>query len=158
MAREPRNVAASIRARLQDLAKEQQADFQRVLTRYALERLLFRLSVSPHKDLFVLKNASMVRFAIARALPESPPLYAGWPQQVWTAGTSTTHPASSSSLTAANPTAGRKRSTRQVTSSPTRGRAVASSGDCRALSDTMEAPPQGCRPILSDRVKSSARK
>ena len=59
MAREPRNVAASIRARLQDLAREQQADFQRVLPRYALERLLFRLSVSPHKDLFVLKGAML---------------------------------------------------------------------------------------------------
>ena len=59
MAREPRNVAASIRARLQDLAREQQADFQRVLTRYVLERLLFRLSVSPHKDLFVLKGAML---------------------------------------------------------------------------------------------------
>ena len=48
-------------------------------------------------------------------------MYAGWPQQVCTAGTSTTHPASSGSPTAANPTTGRKRSTRQVTSSPTRG-------------------------------------
>ncbi len=46
MVREPRNVAASVRARLQNLAREQQANFQRVLTRYALERLLFRLSVS----------------------------------------------------------------------------------------------------------------
>ena len=59
MAREPRNVAASVRARLQNLAREQQANFQRVLTRYALERLLFRLSVSPHKELFLLKGAML---------------------------------------------------------------------------------------------------
>ena len=59
MARKPRNIAASVRARLQDLAREQQADFQRVLTRYTLERLLFRLSVSPHKNLFVLKGAML---------------------------------------------------------------------------------------------------
>ena len=59
MAREPTNVAASVRARLQNLAREQQANFQRVLTRYALERLLFRLSVSPHKELFVLKGAML---------------------------------------------------------------------------------------------------
>ena len=59
MAREPRNVAASVRARLQNLAREQQANFQRVLTRYALERFLFRLSVSPHKELFVLKGAML---------------------------------------------------------------------------------------------------
>ena len=59
MASEPRNVAASVRARLQNLAREQQTNFQRVLTRYALERLLFRLSVSPHKELFVLKGAML---------------------------------------------------------------------------------------------------
>ena len=35
MAREPGNVAASVRARLQNLAREQQANFQRVLTRYS---------------------------------------------------------------------------------------------------------------------------
>ena len=59
MAREPRNVAASVRARLQNLAREQQVNFQRVLTRYALERFLFRLSVSPHRQLFVLKGAML---------------------------------------------------------------------------------------------------
>ncbi len=59
MAREPKNVAASVRAQLQNLAREQQANFQRVLTRYALERFLFRLSVSPHKELFVLKGAML---------------------------------------------------------------------------------------------------
>ena len=59
MAREPKNVAASVRARLQNLAREQQANFQRVLTRYALERFLFRLSVSPHKELFILKGAML---------------------------------------------------------------------------------------------------
>lgn len=49
MAREPKNVAASVRAWLQDLARQQQASSQRVLTRYALERFLFRLNVSPHE-------------------------------------------------------------------------------------------------------------
>lgn len=59
MARKPGNTAASVRARLQDLAREQQVDFQRILTRYVLERLLFRLSVSPCRDLFVLKGAML---------------------------------------------------------------------------------------------------
>ena len=59
MAREPRNVAASVRARLQNLARETRANFQRVLTRYALERLLYRLSVSPHWESFVLKGAML---------------------------------------------------------------------------------------------------
>lgn len=55
MARKPENVAASVRARLLNLARDQQSDFQRVLTRYALERFLFRLSVSPYKEKFALK-------------------------------------------------------------------------------------------------------
>ena len=59
MAREPRNVAASVRARLQDFAREQRDNFQRVLTRYALERFLFRLSVSPHREIFILKGAML---------------------------------------------------------------------------------------------------
>ena len=59
MARKTTNIAASVRARLQNIAKQKQANFQRMLTRYALERLLFRLSVSPHKDRFVLKGAML---------------------------------------------------------------------------------------------------
>ncbi|WP_372071428.1 nucleotidyl transferase AbiEii/AbiGii toxin family protein [Tistrella mobilis] len=59
MAREVTNIAASVRARLQNIAKQKKANFQRMLTRYALERLLFRLSVSPHKDRFVLKGAML---------------------------------------------------------------------------------------------------
>jgi hypothetical protein len=34
-------------------------DFQILLTRYALERLLYRLSVSPHRDRFILKGAML---------------------------------------------------------------------------------------------------
>ena len=34
-------------------------DFQYILVRYALERFLFRLSLSPHKNLFVLKGAML---------------------------------------------------------------------------------------------------
>ena len=59
MAREVRNIAASVRARLQNLARANRASFQRVLTRYALERLLFRLSESPHEESFVLKGAML---------------------------------------------------------------------------------------------------
>jgi len=59
MAREVTNIAASVRARLQNIAKEKQANFQRMLTRYDLERLLFRLSISPHKDHFILKGAML---------------------------------------------------------------------------------------------------
>ena len=42
----PINLAASVRQRLTNLAHGQREDFQLVLTRYALERLLYRLSRS----------------------------------------------------------------------------------------------------------------
>lgn len=57
MAREVRNTAASVRARLLDLARRTQRDFQLVITNYALERLLHRLSVSRYRTRFVLKGA-----------------------------------------------------------------------------------------------------
>ncbi len=55
----PRNVAASVRQRLRNLAHKQQEDFQGLLTRYALERLLYRLSQSQHRDQFILKGAML---------------------------------------------------------------------------------------------------
>ena len=54
-----KNRAASARDRLLALAREQGEDFQLVLTRYGLERLLYRLSQSPHHDRFVLKGAML---------------------------------------------------------------------------------------------------
>jgi predicted nucleotidyltransferase component of viral defense system len=59
MPREPRNIGASVRARLLDRARADRSDFQILLTRYALERLLYRLSVSPHRDRFILKGAML---------------------------------------------------------------------------------------------------
>ena len=59
MARERRNVGASVRARLLDKARTEAADFQILLTRYALERLLYRLSVCKHRDRFILKGAML---------------------------------------------------------------------------------------------------
>ena len=52
-----RNLAASVRARLLNKAKKDGVNFQRLLVRYALERLLYRLSISPEKDHFLLKGA-----------------------------------------------------------------------------------------------------
>jgi hypothetical protein len=59
MKERPRNLAASVRQRLTNLARAQNEDFQLVLTRYALERLLYRLSQSEHRDVFVLKGAML---------------------------------------------------------------------------------------------------
>src|SRR5699024_4167191 len=52
-----RNVGASVRARLFNKARAEKRDFSLVLTRYALERLLYRLSISEHADHFLLKGA-----------------------------------------------------------------------------------------------------
>ncbi len=52
-----RNVAASVRARLLNHARETKQDFNLVLTRYAIERLLYRISISNHADQFLLKGA-----------------------------------------------------------------------------------------------------
>jgi predicted nucleotidyltransferase component of viral defense system len=51
------NLAASVRARLLNLAKKQGVDFNQVLVRFALERILYRLSQSNHADQFLLKGA-----------------------------------------------------------------------------------------------------
>ena len=49
--------AASVRARLLNVAKTTGTDFNLVLVRFALERLLYRLSISAHADRFILKGA-----------------------------------------------------------------------------------------------------
>jgi predicted nucleotidyltransferase component of viral defense system len=51
------NLAASVRARLLNVAKKQGVDFNQVLVRFALERILYRLSQSMHADQFLLKGA-----------------------------------------------------------------------------------------------------
>ena len=51
------NLAASVRARLLNVAKAQASDFNQVLVRFALERILYRLTQSPHADRFLLKGA-----------------------------------------------------------------------------------------------------
>lgn len=52
-----RNLAASIRARLKQHADATKQDFNLTLTHYGLERLLYRLSVSPHAANYLLKGA-----------------------------------------------------------------------------------------------------
>jgi hypothetical protein len=52
-----RNLAASVRDRLKQHADVANEDFNLTLTRYGLERLLYRLSVSRHAPSFLLKGA-----------------------------------------------------------------------------------------------------
>ena len=55
------NLPASVRAKLLNLAKATGEEFQAVLVSYAVERLLFRLGASPHRDRLVLKGAQLFR-------------------------------------------------------------------------------------------------
>lgn len=52
-----RNVAASVRAWLLNKARAEKLDFNLLMTRYALERMLYRLSVSEQRGQFLLKGA-----------------------------------------------------------------------------------------------------
>ncbi|HZW26613.1 MAG TPA: nucleotidyl transferase AbiEii/AbiGii toxin family protein [Gallionella sp.] len=51
------NIGASVRDRLLNKARAEKLDFNLLLTRYALERMLYRLSVSERCDQFLLKGA-----------------------------------------------------------------------------------------------------
>lgn len=52
-----RNIGASVRGRLLNKARTEKLDYDLLLTRYALERLLYRLSISEQRDQFLLKGA-----------------------------------------------------------------------------------------------------
>jgi len=54
-----RDIAASIRQRLLNLAKEKYENFDYVLRQYLIQRLLYRLSVSEYRDQFLLKGAML---------------------------------------------------------------------------------------------------
>ena len=55
------NVASSIRAQLLRLSKQLGEDFNLLLTRYALDRLLYRLSQSEYRNRFIIKGATLFR-------------------------------------------------------------------------------------------------
>ena len=56
------NLAASVHQRLLNLSQERREDFNLILTRYAIERLLARLAQAGYAGQFVLKGALL--FAI----------------------------------------------------------------------------------------------
>lgn len=59
--KENNSLASSIRQQLQNLARARDESFDQMLVNYALERVLYRLSQSPHRDRFVLKGALLFR-------------------------------------------------------------------------------------------------
>ncbi|MCF6258147.1 MAG: nucleotidyl transferase AbiEii/AbiGii toxin family protein [Gammaproteobacteria bacterium] len=52
-----KDIAASVRQKLRNLAREQQEDFDYVLRQYVMQRLLYRLGCSAYADQFLLKGA-----------------------------------------------------------------------------------------------------
>ncbi len=89
----PRNIGASVRQRLLNLAHARGQPMELLLTRYALERLLHRLSLSPHRERFVLKGAMPVELwsvSTHQLLHEHPPQHSyvgvdpkeGYPQTI----------------------------------------------------------------------------
>jgi len=60
MAKDIRGIGASVRSRLLTISKQRDQPFELLLTRYALERLLYRLSLSQYRNRFVLKGAMLV--------------------------------------------------------------------------------------------------
>ena len=62
--------AQSIKQRLMNRAKERDEDFNVLLTRYAIERLLYRLTQTPYASRFTLKGA--ILFAIWMDQPHRP--------------------------------------------------------------------------------------
>ena len=64
------NLSASILARLLMLAKQRGDDYNLLLNRFALERLLLRISTSPHANRFLLKGALL--FALWYEAPHRP--------------------------------------------------------------------------------------
>lgn len=58
--RKVRDPGASARARLLNLARQRGQPLDMLLTRFVLERLLYRLSISPHRNRFILKGAILL--------------------------------------------------------------------------------------------------
>lgn len=64
------NIAASVRQRLLNLRQVTGEDYNALLTQYAIERFLYRLSISDLRKQFVLKGAMLFR-AWSGALAEA---------------------------------------------------------------------------------------
>jgi hypothetical protein len=65
-----KNLVASVRQRLLNLSRERKEDFNLVLTRFGIERLLYRLSKSENASDFILKGAML--FHLWSASPHRP--------------------------------------------------------------------------------------
>ena len=55
----PKNMGASVRQKLLDHSRKSGSNYNQLLTRYAIERLLYRVSLSVYRDRFILKGAAL---------------------------------------------------------------------------------------------------
>lgn len=60
MSRDIKNIEASVKARLKNIAKDENINFNQILLLYFQERLLYRLSISNYKENFVLKGGFLI--------------------------------------------------------------------------------------------------
>jgi hypothetical protein len=67
--KKPRNVGASVRDRLTQRARANADSVQLLLIRYAIERLLYRLSVSRHRDRLHFEGSHALQPVEPDALP-----------------------------------------------------------------------------------------
>lgn len=63
-----KDIAKSIKAKLLNIAKREDIDYQQLVIRYLYERLLYRLSVSDYRDKFYLKGGALL-YAFEKELP-----------------------------------------------------------------------------------------
>ena len=78
------NIAAPVRARLLNLAKTQGVDFNQVLARFALERILDRPTRSRHADRFLRKGALLFTLGTTcRIEPHATPICLALVRAVW---------------------------------------------------------------------------
>jgi len=68
--RSPKDMAASLRSRLLNLARDSGKPFEQVLVLYGLERFLFRLSQTAYKDKLLLKGGL---FLVGLGFPQARP-------------------------------------------------------------------------------------
>ena len=59
MRRKIKNISASVHQRLLNEARESSRPFNEIFQKFAMERIIYRLSKSPYNDLFILKGALM---------------------------------------------------------------------------------------------------
>ena len=60
MSDKPKNMEASVRARLLNIARAEKLNYDFILLMYMQERLLYRLSISDYNDFFILKGGLLI--------------------------------------------------------------------------------------------------